>query len=78
VEKDRRVGNTDNQVGSRALPAREPGASGMIRSALGRLAETLVLAWAVGAVVFALFALVGCTQGELHTEAEGVDTPAAG
>jgi hypothetical protein len=49
----------------------------MIRSALGKLAETLVLAWAVGAVVFALFALVGCAQGELRMEAEGVVTPAA-
>jgi hypothetical protein len=28
-----------------------------------------------GAVVIALFALVGCTQGELLTEAAGVDTP---
>jgi hypothetical protein len=46
----------------------------MIRSALARLAETLVLAWAVGAVVIAL---VGCTQGELLTQAEGIDTPAA-
>jgi hypothetical protein len=57
------LGTQITRWASRALPAREPGASAMIRSALGRLAETLVLAWAVGAVLIALFALVGCTQG---------------